>query len=92
MIYSGATDIICHHTGNVAMLQDLDWSGTAAYLEADNEVTDNFMLKMFFMVIPQVFKVYEVNGETAGYITSSDNLRVFVMRNAGHAAPRFQPE
>ncbi len=55
MIYSGATDIICHHTGNVAMLQDLDWSGTAAYLEADNEVTDNFMLKMFFMVISQVF-------------------------------------
>ncbi len=36
--------------------------------------------------------MYIVNGNTAGYVTASDNLRLFVMRNAGHMVPRSQPE
>ena len=35
---------------------------------------------------------WEVNGETAGYLTSAGNLRMVVMRNAGHMAPRNQPK
>lgn len=37
-------------------------------------------------------KVYRVNGDVAGYLTSAQNLRLFVMRNAGHMVPRSQPE
>ncbi len=33
----------------------------------------------------------EVNGETAGYLKSVGNLRMYVMRNAGHMVPRSQP-
>ncbi len=32
-----------------------------------------------------------MGDETAGYVTTSDNLSVFVMRNAGHMVPRSQP-
>ena len=35
---------------------------------------------------------YSVNGRTAGYLKSVKNLRMFVMRNAGHMVPRSQPE
>ena len=35
--------------------------------------------------------MYYVGDETAGYVTTSDNLSVFVMRNAGHMVPRSQP-
>ena len=35
---------------------------------------------------------FRVNGEVAGYIKSVQNLRMFVMRNAGHMVPRSQPE
>ncbi len=38
LIYNGNTDIICHHTGNVAMLRNLEWSGTEDYLETENTV------------------------------------------------------
>ncbi len=38
LIYNGNVDIICHHTGNVAMLENLEWSGREAYLAAENEV------------------------------------------------------
>ncbi len=38
MIYSGATDIIYHHTGNVEMLHNLEWSGIEKYFQQDNEV------------------------------------------------------
>ena len=36
--------------------------------------------------------VYRVGRETAGYLKSVQNLRMFVMRNAGHMVPRSQPE
>lgn len=36
--------------------------------------------------------IYKVGGETAGYLKSVQNLRMFVMRNAGHMVPRSQPE
>ncbi len=34
---------------------------------------------------------YYVGGETAGYLKSVKNLKLFVMRNAGHMVPRSQP-
>ena len=34
---------------------------------------------------------YKVNGETVGYLKSVKNLRLFVMRNAGHMVPRSNP-
>ena len=37
-------------------------------------------------------RVWKVNGETAGYLKSVDNMKLFVMRNAGHMVPRSQPE
>ena len=36
--------------------------------------------------------VYRVGFQTAGYLKSVGNLRMFVMRNAGHMVPRSQPE
>lgn len=36
--------------------------------------------------------VWTVQGETAGYLKSVDNMRLFVMRNAGHMVPRSQPK
>ena len=36
--------------------------------------------------------VYKMNGETVGYLKSVQNLRLFTIRNAGHMAPRNQPE
>ena len=36
--------------------------------------------------------VYRVGIHTAGYLKSVGNLRMFVMRNAGHMVPRSQPE
>ena len=36
--------------------------------------------------------IYNVNGETAGYLTSVQNLRLLVLRNAGHMVPRSVPE
>ncbi len=36
--------------------------------------------------------VWSTNGKTAGYLKSVKNLRLFVMRNAGHMVPRSQPE
>lgn len=36
--------------------------------------------------------VYAVGGETAGYLKSVDNLKLFAMRNAGHMVPRSQPK
>ena len=35
---------------------------------------------------------YGPDGEVAGYLKSVDNLRLFVMRNAGHMVPRSQPD
>lgn len=32
------------------------------------------------------------NNQVAGYLKSVQNLRLFVMRNAGHMVPRSQPE
>eukprot|EP00095_Tigriopus_kingsejongensis_P005173 maker-scaffold237_size242172-snap-gene-1.30 protein:Tk05173 transcript:maker-scaffold237_size242172-snap-gene-1.30-mRNA-1 annotation:"venom serine carboxypeptidase" len=37
-------------------------------------------------------QTYKVNGKVVGYLTSVQNLRLFVMRNAGHMVPRSQPE
>lgn len=34
---------------------------------------------------------YGRDGEVAGYLKSVQNLRMFVMRNAGHMVPRSQP-
>ena len=31
------------------------------------------------------------DGKTAGYLKTAENLRMFVMRNAGHMVPRSQP-
>lgn len=36
--------------------------------------------------------IWTVDGETAGYLKSVDNMRLFVMRNAGHMVPRSQPK
>jgi len=36
--------------------------------------------------------VWRVGGETAGYLKSVDNMKMFVMRNAGHMVPRSQPK
>ena len=36
--------------------------------------------------------VWSVGGETAGYLKSVDNMKLFVMRNAGHMVPRSQPK
>ena len=36
--------------------------------------------------------VWRVDGETAGYLKSVDNLKLFSMRNAGHMVPRSQPK
>lgn len=36
--------------------------------------------------------VYQVEGEVAGYLKKVDNLRMFVMRNAGHMVPLSQPK
>ena len=36
--------------------------------------------------------VWTVDGETAGYLKSVDNMKLFVMRNAGHMVPRSQPK
>jgi len=35
---------------------------------------------------------YYKNGDTVGYLTSSDSLRLLVVRNAGHMVPLSQPE
>ena len=37
-------------------------------------------------------RVWSVDGKTAGYLKSVDNLKLFVMRNAGHMVPRSQPK
>ena len=34
---------------------------------------------------------YSVAGETVGYLKTVKNLRLFVMRNAGHMVPRSNP-
>ena len=34
---------------------------------------------------------YSVGGDTVGYLKTVKNLRLFVMRNAGHMVPRSQP-
>lgn len=34
---------------------------------------------------------YTVGGDTVGYLKTVKNLRLFVMRNAGHMVPRSQP-
>ena len=36
--------------------------------------------------------VYRVGGVVAGYLKSVQNLRLMLMRNAGHMVPRSQPE
>ncbi len=36
--------------------------------------------------------LFRVGGRTAGYVTAAGNLRLVVMRNAGHMVPRSQPE
>ena len=36
--------------------------------------------------------VWKTNGETAGYLKSVKNMRLFAMRNAGHMVPRSQPK
>ena len=35
---------------------------------------------------------FQVGGETGGYLKSVDNMKLFVMRNAGHMVPRSQPK
>jgi len=37
MIYSGNTDIICHHTGNARMMDNLAWAGSSAWASAQDE-------------------------------------------------------
>jgi len=36
--------------------------------------------------------IWSVGGETAGYLKSVGNMKLFVMRNAGHMVPRSQPK
>ena len=35
---------------------------------------------------------YGRDGKVAGYLKSVQNLRMFVMRNAGHMVPLYQPQ
>ena len=38
-----------------------------------------------------VSEAYKYGGTTVGYLKKAQNLRMFVMRNAGHMVPRSQP-
>ena len=38
LIYDGNFDIICNHSGVLDMINDLKWSGSNAYSNADREV------------------------------------------------------
>lgn len=74
LIYNGAFDIICHHTGIVNMLDNFStWSGADSFNATKASP-------------------YKVDGQTKGYLTKLDNLRLMVVRNAQHAAPIDQPE
>jgi carboxypeptidase C (cathepsin A) len=37
MIYSGNADLICHHTGNARMIDNLNWSGASAWANAQDQ-------------------------------------------------------
>lgn len=46
-------------------------------------------LDKYYQTDRSVFK--DRNGDVVGYLKSVDNLRMFVMRNAGHMVPLSQP-
>jgi len=76
LIYDGNFDIICNHSGILEMFAAMTtWEGI---ISGEYYATDR--------------TVYNGrDGQTAGYLKSVQNLRMFVMRNAGHMVPLSQP-
>jgi len=54
------------------------------------DAMENWSGKEKYYTTPQ--NVWNVGGETGGYLKSVDNMKLFVMRNAGHMVPRSQPK
>lgn len=80
MIYAGDKDLICNHVGNRRWVDALEWSGQAAWAQAKDED-------------------WGVGGgdegagaAAAGSVASSGPLTFVRIFDAGHMAPRDQPE
>ncbi len=77
LLYDGSLDIICNHYGQVQMINSMtSWNDLDTFKITNNTV-----------------KYWRDDGlNNMGYLTSVGDLRLFVMRNAGHMVPRDQPQ
>ncbi len=79
LMYNGNWDIICNHPGILRMFENMRETGVWEDIEDYYETADR--------------EVMDGEGrDVAGYLKSVGNLRMYVMRNAGHMVPRSQPE
>jgi serine carboxypeptidase-like clade 4 len=76
MIYAGDKDLICNHVGNRRWVDALEWSGQAAWAQAKDED----------------WAVDRSGAAAAGSVASSGPLSFVRIFDAGHMAPRDQPE
>jgi len=68
MIYSGNTDITCHHTGNFRMLDNAEWNGKMAWLAAEDQPWLNEETGLTAGYVTRADKVYFVRVTNAGHI------------------------
>ena len=76
MIYAGDKDLICNHVGNRRWVDALEWSGKQAWQQAKDED----------------WSVGKGEKAAAGSVASSGPLSFVRIFDAGHMAPRDQPE
>ncbi|CAG0881442.1 unnamed protein product [Cyprideis torosa] len=76
LFYSGQLDIIVAYPLTLNFLKNLEWSGQAEYLNATRTIW-----RIDTQPKPTV----------AGYITEAKNLKVVLVRDAGHIVPYDQP-
>ena len=76
--YNGALDIICHYPGTEDMYSRTEWAGRA---EFQRSVRAGWWVR------------HPTTGasELAGFVKRGGNLRLVLVRNAGHSVPINQP-
>lgn len=76
LIYNGQNDIILNGPACENFLQQLEWTGAAAWRDADR----------------QVWKINPTDSRPAGYAKQSGSFSYVIVRDAGHLVPMDQPE
>jgi len=77
--YHGALDIICHYPGTEDMYSKTTWPGHEEFMESHRHGW-------------WVHNSDTNTQELAGFVKKGGNLRLVLMRNAGHSVPINQPQ